>query len=190
MPDGSELLAVVEQAVAAFRQAGITCFITGSLGGSVHGEFRATNDLDLVADLDVERLPALVERLEPHFFIDLDAARAAVEAGSSFNAIHRETFLKVDVFPCSAPFEREAARRAELVQLPSASEPLRVATKEDILLAKLRRFRLGDETSEVQRRDIRQLIGLNRGDFDLAYLNHWAVSLSVKDLLERFLSNG
>ncbi len=70
--------------------------------------------------------------------------------------------------------------------MPGAAEPLRVATREDILLAKLRWYRLGDEQSEVQRRDIRQLVALNRDAFDSAYLGTWAHVLGVADLLRQF----
>lgn len=54
---------------------------------------------------------------------------------------------------------------------------------EDILLAKLRWYRLGGESSEVQRRDVRQLIVLNRDALDMGYLRQWATVLGVDDLL-------
>lgn len=73
--------------------------------------------------------------------------------------------------------------------MPGGAQALRVATKEDILLAKLRWYRLGDEQSEVQRRDIRQLLALNRDALDSAYLDNWAAVLGVSDLLERFASD-
>ncbi len=71
--------------------------------------------------------------------------------------------------------------------MPGGREPLRVATREDILLAKLRWYRLGDETSEMQRRDLESLVALNRGEFDRSYLERWAEALEVGDLLRRFL---
>jgi hypothetical protein len=62
-----------------------------------------------------------------------------------------------------------------------------VATREDILLAKLQGFRLGDESSEQQRRDIEGIVALNRDRLDRAYLTRWARDLQVEDLLNRFL---
>jgi hypothetical protein len=188
--DGAELLAVVQAAIEAFRALGIPYFITGSFASSVHGEFRATNDLDVVADLDGPRARRLVEALSTHFLTDGEQATAALASGTNFNVIHRETFLKVDVFPCRSAFDREATQRAESITLPQTTVPLRVATKEDILLAKLRWYRLGDETSEVQRRDVGRLVDLNRGEFDEAYLRRWAARLDVLDLLEEFLRQG
>ena len=111
----------------------------------------------------------------------------AVAERSSFNLIHRSTYLKIDLFPCLTPFDREAARRAETITASGAREAFRIATREDILLAKLRWYRQGDEQSETQRRDIQGLIALNRGDLDLEYLRRWAPELGVGDLLSRFL---
>lgn len=54
--------------------------------------------------------------------------------------------------------------------MPGDMGSLRVATREDILLAKLRWYRLGDEASETQRRDIERVVALNTGEFDEDYL--------------------
>jgi len=76
-----------------------------------------------------------------------------------------------------ALFNREANRRAVAISLPGASEPLRVASLEDLILSKLWWFRLGGETSEIQQRDVRRLIALNRARLDSAYLDQWATEL-------------
>lgn len=187
MREASELLAVIESVVLAFHRQNVSYFITGSLASSVHGEFRATNDLDVVATLEPRQLAPLTAELSAEFIADLAQARAALEAGAGFNLIHRGTYLQVDVFPYLTAFDREATRRAVDVVLAGGHTPLRVATKEDILLSKLRWYRLGDEASEVQRRDIESLVALNREGFDLTYLKRWAVEIGVADLLERFL---
>jgi hypothetical protein len=183
----AELLAALTAVTGAFTRLGVSYFITGSVASSIHGAYRATNDVDLVADLEHADLEALVAQLSPDFVADLDQARAARAARSSFNLIHRSSYLKVDVFPCLTAFDREAARRAEPITPRGAEEPLRVATREDILLAKLRWYRQGDEQSEVQRRDIQGLVALNRDDLDRDYLRRWASALGVSDLLARFL---
>ncbi|MGH7635509.1 MAG: hypothetical protein ACRENC_17375, partial [Gemmatimonadaceae bacterium] len=108
------------------------------------------------------------------------------ESGSSFNLIHRVAYMKVDIFPSISEFDAEETRRAETVAVPGIAGSFRVATREDVLLAKLRWYRLGGETSEVQRRDIQRLIELNTGAFDDEYLRRWARQLGVSDLLERF----
>ena len=183
MGDTAELLAVVDAVIGALRKHQIHYFVTGSFASSVHGEFRATNDIDLVAQLEPAALPALCRDLEGEFVADLDQATSAMSHGSSFNLIHRTTYLKVDVFPCISDFDRSAMERAITLQIPGAEEPVRVSSLEDILLAKLRWFRLGGESSESQRRDISQLVAMNRDELDVAFLRRWAVTLGVEDLL-------
>jgi hypothetical protein len=90
------------------------------------------------------------------------------------------------VFPCATDFDREAMRRAESLTLPGISQPLRVTTAEDILLAKLRWHRLGGEQLVTQPRDIHQLIDLNRNELDWPYVERWAGRLGLTDLLDRF----
>jgi len=186
--DIGELLGVVNTAVAALRRNDIAYFITGSFASSVHGEFRATNDLDIVAAIEVDQLAPLLSELSPTFLTDLEQARSALEHGGSFNLIHLSTYLKVDVFPCVSAFNREALRRAVTITLPGASESLQVASLDDIILAKLWWYRLGGEASETQRRDVRRLVELNRDRLDVSYLREWARVLAIGDLLEGFLA--
>ena len=188
MTDTNDLIEVVDTVLAALRRHAIPHFITGSFASSVHGEFRATADIDLVADIALSELPALMRDMDAAFVADAEQAAAALAAGMSFNLIHRTTYLKVDLFPCDNAFNRSALDRAVSITIPGARETLRVSSVEDILLAKLRWFRLGGESSEVQRRDVRQLIALNRDALDVGYLQHWAVVLGVEDLLRSALT--
>lgn len=187
MGDVAELLAVVDAVVGALRRQEVPYFITGSFASSVHGEFRATNDVDLVAQLDASNLEPLFAELSQAFVADIDQATDALDQGTSFNLIHSTTFLKVDIFPCTSEFDRVATQRAVSLAIPGANEPLRVASLEDILLAKLRWFRLGDESSETQRRDIARLVELNRDRLDHEYAHLWAKQLGVDDLLAQLL---
>jgi hypothetical protein len=185
--DADELIAVVNATADALQRHGIEYFVTGSFASSVHGEFRATSDIDIVAALNAERLDSWLAELSASFLTDRDQAREALAAGGSFNLIHSTTYLKVDVFPCVTAFNREAIRRAVDIMLPGAETPLRVASLEDIILSKLWWFRLGGESSEIQQRDVRRLIALNRSRLDLAYLERWSTELKVGDLLPRYL---
>ena len=188
MSDTAELVAVVDAVVAAFRHHAIPYFVTGSFASSIHGEFRATADIDMVAEITASALPALIRELDVAFVADAEEAKSALAAGMSFNLIHRTTYLKVDLFPCDNAFNRSALHRAVTIDIPGATESLRVSSLEDILLAKLRWYRLGGESSEVQRRDVRRLIQLNRDVLDVAYLRQWSSVLCVDDLLTSALA--
>jgi hypothetical protein len=187
MSDTSDLIEVVDAVISALRHHAIPHYITGSFASSVHGEFRATADIDLVAEISPAALPGLMRELNAEFVADVDQATSALAAGISFNLIHRTTYLTVHLFPSDTEFNRSALTRAVTIEIPGAKESLRVSTVEDILLAKLRWYRLGGETSEVQRRDVRQLVALNRDTLDLGYLRRWASVLGVDDLLTSVL---
>ena len=187
MSDASDLLAAVDAVVRALDLGGVRYFVTGSVASSLHGEYRATNDVDIVAALDEGMLGDFMRRVSTEFVADLEQARDAFAADLCFNLIHRSSFLKVDIFPLVTAFDEVVADRAVAVTLPGLSGALRVASAEDILLAKLRWYRLGDESSEVQRRDIEGLIALTGDRLDFTHLRAWAPALAVGDLLSRFL---
>ncbi len=188
MSDAAELLTVVDAVIIALRRHAIPYFVTGSFASSIHGEFRATADIDLVADMHPAVLPALLQDLQVAFVADLEQATSSLAAGMSFNLIHRTTYLKVDFFPCNSAFDRSALARAVTIEVPGALETLRVSSLEDILLGKLQWYRLGGESSAMQLRDIRRLIELNRDELDTTYLRQWSAVIGVDDLLTSALA--
>ena len=62
-----------------------------------------------------------------------------------------------------------------------------VASPEDVVLAKLEWFRSGGEVSERQLRDVLGVLKVQGERLDLAYLQRWAATLGVGDLLESAL---
>jgi len=60
MTDPSELAATLRALDAALEGAGVTWATGGSLAISAHGEPRATNDVDVVAQLDERSARAVV----------------------------------------------------------------------------------------------------------------------------------
>jgi hypothetical protein len=63
-----------------------------------------------------------------------------------------------------------------------------VASPEDIVLNKLEWFRLGDEVSERQWRDVQGVLKVQAGNLDMDYLRTWAAKLGLADLLDRALA--
>ncbi len=69
----------------------------------------------------------------------------------------------------------------------SATELIHVVMVEDSVLAKLKWFRLTDETSQRQWDDVSRLVQLHSGSLDVGYLCTMAESIGVRDLLDRLL---
>ena len=158
--------------------------VAGSLASSTHGISRSTQDGDLLCEIHPALVPKLAAALGPNWYVDVEEMQRALRAGRTFNIIHTGFALKFDLFPASTEFHAKQLDRAEMRSLRlEGSEPCRVTTAEDILLAKLRWYRDGGEVSENQC-DIAGIITINKS-LESAYLQHWAARLGVSDLLEK-----
>lgn len=183
-------LVVAAIVVGVFERLGISHTIGGSIAASFAGEPRSTVDIDVVAALGDAQVAALVAALSPDFYVDEDAVRRAVRKRSSVNLIHHATMLKVDIFVAGGtPLDKEQLERRLWVRLGSGVT-LPIHTPEDILLQKLRWFRLGGEVSDRQWRDVLGIVRVQGPKLDRAYVQRQAPFLGVEDLLERALMSG
>ena len=172
----------------AFAQLGVRYYLGGSVASSAHGVARSTLDTDVVADLALEHVAPLVGMLRAAYYIHEPAVREAVLRRASFNVIHLATSFKVDVFILkSRLYDHEAMRRRQLAPLApeDPSQEFFLATPEDVVLAKLEWYRLGDEVSERQWADVVGVMKVQRQALDREYLRRWAGEVGVTNLLAR-----
>ncbi len=187
MPD---ILAATTPIVEALEQLAVVYHIGGSVASSINGIPRSTIDVDLVADLKLEHVRPLVRLLKADYYIDEDAVRDAVKRRSSFNVIHLDSMLKVDVFvPKPRLFEQEELRRVQLKTLEGSTRSFYIASPEGTILNKLEWYRMGGEVSDRQWNDILGVLKVQGTNLDMAYLQRWATALKVDDLLERALED-
>jgi len=185
-----EPIAVTLQVIDALEQVDAAYVIGGSLASTIHGVVRTTLDTDIVADLNLQHARPFADLLAGAFYLDIDSIHDAIRKHSSFNVIHLATMFKVDVFiPKGRPFDRQQLdRRQPWVADPDSGRIIYVATPEDTILAKLAWYRLGDEISDRQWRDILGVLAVQGDRLDFAYMRQWAATLDVSDLLERALA--
>jgi len=185
----SEPLAVTFTVIDVLDALGIPYLLGGAFASSAQGSARATLDADLVSDLRPEHVAPFVADLRDAFYLDPDTVRSAVLNRGSFNLINLQTMFKVDVFVHKGrPFDRAQFERRRATQL--SVDPPRTAylsSPEDTVLAKLVWYRLGDEVSDRQWRDILSVLRVQAGRLDVPYLRRWAEELAVSDLLARAL---
>lgn len=184
-------LVVLSQVARVLEQHEITYVLVGSLASSMHGMYRSTADIDLLADIKPEKVRPLLDALEKSFYIDEHAVRQAIAQHRSFNAIHFDSVFKVDIFiPKADDFARKQLERRELRKIaPEVDQFIYVATAEDTVLAKLRWYREGDEVSSTQWSDVLGVLASQSVNLDIGYLREWADKLGVGDLLEKALSS-
>jgi hypothetical protein len=184
-----EAIKVLMLVIDVFESLHIPYFVGGSMASAFHGVARATLDVDIIAAIGYEHVVSLVKALGEDFYIDDEMMRNAINHHSSFNLIHLETMLKVDIFILKErPFDWvQFDRREEKVVSIDPEYKLFITTAEDIILAKLEWYRLGGEVSDRQWRDILGVLKVQASQLNLAYLKHWAAELKVDDLLGRAL---
>lgn len=185
--NGDEL-AVAARVGACFDAIGAPWLIGGSIASSVVGVPRATNDVDLVAALRPGHAEPLVAALGPAVYVDLDAVRAAVRTGRSFNVIDHETVTKVDVFVAApdSPASRAITRRIWLqVEATPTPRLLPIASPADIVAEKLVWFDKGGQTSERQWRDVIGVLRVRALPIDDALLDALAEERGFTTLLAR-----
>lgn len=182
-------LAVVLQVIAVLEELGVKYHLGGSFAAAVHGVPRQTRDADVVVDLDAGKAAQLVEDLQTDFYVDPNAAAAAVARRGTFNAIHFATGFKVDFFVTGMEgFDAAELQRSELHMI--VVDPPRsayVKSAEDTVLRKLQWFRDGGEVSDRQWTDVLGILLTQGGRLDEGYLRRWADALGLADLLDRAL---
>lgn len=183
-----DILAAITPIVEALEELGVPYHIGGSVASSLYGLPRLTIDVDLVADLRMGHVRPLVKRLQAPYYIDEDMVRDAINRRSSFNIIHQDTILKVDVFiPKTRLFDQEELRRVQSKVLEGSDRTFFVASPEGTILNKLEWYRMGGEVSDRQWNDILGVLKVQGTHLDMNYLQKWAANLNVNDLLERAL---
>ena len=155
--------------------------LTGSFALAYYATPRMTRDLDLVVALGERDVAPLVAAFSPDFYVDADAARAAVRTERLFNLMHLASGIKVDLIVRKANEYRllEFARRQAVVL---AGVRTWIVSREDLILSKLVWAR--DADCELQLRDVRLLLA-ELVEFD--YVRRWAAPLGVTALLEQVM---
>lgn len=170
----------------------IPYLVVGSVASSLLGFSRATNDADIVADIQLTQMLGLFSALKDTFYIDDQAVRSAILQRRSFNIIHFDSLFKVDVYiPSADEFSQQQLKRRRPEKLLSDSaQMVYLATPEDVILSKLHWYRRGGGVSERQLTDVAGIIKVQGQRLDILYLREWADKLDVRDLLEKALDEG
>ncbi|WP_395137689.1 hypothetical protein [Armatimonas sp.] len=182
-----EPLQVVKRLIETFDKLGIAYLVGGSVASSVVGVERATQDVDFVVALAEAQVEALTQALTADFYADADLLNEAIIHGSSANVIHLPTMIKADIFisPNTAFAHSQMERRLRLPLLGDSAPLVCVTSPEDMILQKLRWYRLTGERSEKQWGDVQGIFRIQQAALDQSYLTDWAKELELTDLLMR-----
>ena len=111
-----DIIVALDMVITCFEKLGIAYYIGGSVASSAYGIARATMDVDLVAKVEIGQVKRLVEALKADYYIDAEMIRDAILGSTSFNLIHLETMIKIDVFIVNdQPYDSKALTRRHLL---------------------------------------------------------------------------
>jgi hypothetical protein len=183
----NDIIEALSKVIDCFDSLGLAYYIAGSVASSAYGMARATMDVDLVAHIELSQVDHLVKSLEADYYISAETIADAVRRRASFNLIHLETMIKIDVFIAKdRPYDSEAfARRRSDTLDEESSRKFYLSSPEDAVLGKLQWYRLGGGVSEQQWKDVLGVLKVQSGKLDLEYLKYWASKLDLSELLSR-----
>jgi len=162
------------------NQLGLHWMAVGSVASTSYGEFRTTNDVDLILVLDKGDAARLAGAFPDSEFYCPPVEVIALEASRSerghFNLIHHETAFKADVYLAgNDPLQSWALDQRRQVQIQSAK--VWIAPPEYVIIGKLEFFREGG--SEKHLRDIRGMLAMT--EVDRAFLEKEIARRSLED---------
>ncbi len=183
-----EPLAITKQIVDVFSGLDINYMVGGSLASSLHGIPRATQDVDIIADIKLKDITELVNILKNDFYIDADMIKKAIYKSASFNIIHLKTMYKIDIFLLKQDeSSKEEMERKQSYEI-SDEYNLYVSSAEDIIIHKLYWYELGNRISERQWLDVIGVLQVQGKYLDYEYLKKKANLMNVTELLKKVIA--
>jgi hypothetical protein len=178
-------LELVGQVAAMLDELGISYALGGSMASSLVGEPRSTVDVDIAIKLENDAGAALLERATAEFYVPIDAARAAIDAHSSFKVVDTAHGLKVDLFVLGEGLlDRMQIERRMNLTITGLAGRIWVTSPEDQVLRKLDWYRSTGNESERQWRDVVGILRIHGEAMDRVYLDETARELKLGELLD------
>jgi len=145
-------------------------------------------DVDIVADISRAQVSPLVEFLRDEYYVEEQMIKGAVSRVSSFNLIHLETMMKVDVFIQEKDAYHQSAivwKLKDRLAEDDHDSVVYLSSPEDIILSKLSWYEQGGRVSERQWIDVLGVIKVKSDSLSTEYLIKWSHNLGVYDLLRQ-----
>ncbi len=182
------VLAAMIPVVETLDRLHIDYYVGGAVASLAHGIYRATADVDIIAEMLIKHVRPFVQSLENTYYVDADMIKDALRHRSEFNVIHLHTMFKVDIFlPKGRPFDHSIRQRVQKSALQVLNDPsiFNIESPEDVILTKLEWYQMGGQVSDRQWGDILGVLKVQKLALDRGYLSRWATEIGVADLLTR-----
>lgn len=175
-------IGLLKDIVVKLDSATLQYMVTGSMAMALYGMPRMTRDIDIVIQLADSDADMLIDLFKEEYCLEAEGIRRSISSRKMFNIIHYEQVLKIDfVVKKDEPYRVEEFGRRRQIKVDGQS--IYVVSPEDLILSKL--VWAKDSESELQHRDVQQLLAMSATSLDWEYLKFWAHTLAVDTLLEK-----
>lgn len=162
----------------------ISYMLTGSIVSSFQGEPRSTHDIDMMIQLNKERVNSLLTAFPaPTYYIDKDMVLDGIELKKMFKLLNTITGDKIDFYPLPEN-EYEIVRFKRKMQEELNGLLVWITSPEDTIISKLRWCKLSNG-SEKQFRDALNVFEIQFELLDISYIEEWIETLGLSDLYKQ-----
>ena len=182
--DAASQESFLKKLIERLRDHNIPYMISGSVSSSLHGQPRATRDVDIVINPTEKQLLEFCQSLDEDYYVSLSAVRDAFKNKSMFNIIDNQSGWKAD-FIClkDRVFSQQEFDRRSVANIKGMD--VWIASPEDTILSKLDWAK--DSHSEQQLRDALGVAYIQWDHLDINYMQKWAKELQVNESLQQLL---
>ncbi len=174
----------LEGLIEKLNRQDIPYMLSGSVSSSLHGNPRATKDVDMVIAPTEEQILNFANMLGERYYVNLDAVRYAFAHNSMFNVIDNESGWKADfIIRKDRPFSHREFERKCTAKIKKLD--VWVTSSEDTILSKLEWAK--NSHSEQQFRDALGVAVVQWHRLDIDYMHKWAEELRVESSLRQLL---
>lgn len=168
----------------------IPYIVTGGIAVLIWGRPRFTADIDIVVELDwekVDNLEKALMALGEFGYVDKGIMREALRQKGEFNFIDGNTGVKVDFWILNKSDPLDVLRLKRKVARKVLGKTVYFISPEDLVLSKLKWYQIGESTRQFE--DIESVLKISGEKLDMKYIKHWAKKIRALDILNKTIKD-
>jgi hypothetical protein len=171
--------------IEALNESAIPYMIVGSLSSNLYGIPRSTKDADFVIQLGATPLSTLLQKLPKELKAEQQIGFETITGTTRYRINLADSEFMIELFELSDD-PHDLLRFKNRQHSTYAGKPISVPRAEDVIITKLRWSKAGKRTKDID--DVRNILAVQKGKLDLAYLRDWCSQHNTLELLDNLLA--